>query len=108
MNEILDRLKQFIENEHTSIRSFALHANINAGTLSQQIKGTRALSLETIICVLSTYPSLSAEWLLRGIGEMSGNTSSPNSGDEYYTRLISIKQQYIDFLEVELAKVKMM
>ncbi|MBO4550788.1 MAG: XRE family transcriptional regulator [Bacteroidaceae bacterium] len=39
-------------------------------TISNQVIGQRSLSLDTVLALLSAYSDLSAEWLLRGNGEM--------------------------------------
>lgn len=110
MNEVLERLKLFCNNSANSVRSFAVIANINPGTFNQQINGSRSLSLETINSVLSAFPSLSAEWLLRGNGSMlltECATSSQNESDAiYYTRLAQIRQKRIEELEEQLARLQ--
>ena len=34
------------------------------------VKGLRGISIETVVSILQAYPEISAEWLLRGNGEM--------------------------------------
>ena len=44
-------------------------------TCNRQIRGDQAVSLGLIEGFLSTFPDISAEWLLRGEGEMYKNSS---------------------------------
>lgn len=45
--------------------------------LNKHINGNTTISLETIELILSTFPNVSAEWLLRGTGEMFLDGSTP-------------------------------
>lgn len=76
-----ERIKGFISHLGLSDRSFAIKCGIQQNTLSRQLSGVRELSLATVSSVLSTYEELSAEWLLRGTGEMliSENKSDDKS-----------------------------
>ena len=47
--------------------------------LNRQLSRGAAITLDTLLLILEKYPDVSAEWLLRGEGDMmigSGNTSS--------------------------------
>ena len=45
--------------------------------LNKHINGNTTISLETIELILSTFPNVSAEWLLRGTGNMFLDGSTP-------------------------------
>lgn len=45
--------------------------------LNKHINGNTTISLETIELILSTFPNVSAEWLLRGTGDMFLDGSTP-------------------------------
>lgn len=49
----------------------------NPKTVSQQLKGERSISLDTILNILSAFPNVSSEWLLRGLGEMEISDNLP-------------------------------
>lgn len=68
--DILSRLKEIIAFYGLSGRAFAIKCGIAQKTLDNQIKGLRAVSLETIVSVLQTFPEISSEWLTRGAGQM--------------------------------------
>lgn len=54
-----------------SVASLADAVGIPVGTLRGQIQGRRDISLSVILAILNTMPEVSAEWLLRGEGEMT-------------------------------------
>lgn len=67
---MIERIKRVISHTGLSERAFAESIGVKQNTLNQQLKGERGLSLETITRILITYEIISAEWLLRGEGEM--------------------------------------
>lgn len=79
---MVERLKQIISHFGISDRQFALSCGIAQNTLSRQLNGARELSLTTVYTVLSCYPEISAEWLLRGTGEMLLTSEQPTASNE--------------------------
>lgn len=67
---MIERIKRVISHTGLSERAFAESIGVKQNTLNQQLKGEGGLSLETITRILITYEIISAEWLLRGEGEM--------------------------------------
>lgn len=65
-----DRIKSLISHLGLSTRAFAINCGLRQNTLSNQLNGMRELSLSTIMAILTAYPDVSAEWLMRGAGEM--------------------------------------
>lgn len=82
---MIGRIKKIIEHTGLSERAFAEIIGVKQNTLNQQLKGERGLSLETISKILISYENISAEWLLRGSGEMikenNDNKEMPQSFD---------------------------
>lgn len=66
----LERVKLICESKSKSIREFSAMINVNYNTLNQQIKGERSVSLDVLQAILNSFEDISAEWLLRGKGEM--------------------------------------
>lgn len=64
------RLKQFIKASNLSLRAFEKSIDVSNGVIRRFIDEETSIKSETIIRILTTYPDLSAEWLLRGNGEM--------------------------------------
>ena len=68
--DTVDRLKALIDTYKMSVRGFALKCGIPQQTFDGQLKRKRAVSVETLTAIAVTFPEVSAEWLMRGEGEM--------------------------------------
>lgn len=68
--DIVDRLSDLISVSKLSVRAFAAKHGVKQQTLSNQVNRVRELSLTTISSILTSDGDISAEWLLRGNGEM--------------------------------------
>lgn len=68
--DILQRLKEVLKYSGQSVRAFSIKCGINQPTLDKQLKGLRSVSIETVVSVLYAYPEISAEWIMRGSGQM--------------------------------------
>ncbi|OUP32026.1 helix-turn-helix domain-containing protein [Bacteroides sp. An19] len=80
---ITQRIKELIDFKEMSINSFSKKINIVQTTLNRQINGdTSSIPVGTIEAILHYFPEISAEWLLRGEGEMiKGKNYMPKSFD---------------------------
>lgn len=68
---VTQRVNEFRKSLDLSILAFSKEININQTTLNKQLKdGGCGVQVSTLTQILDTYPDLSAEWLLRGEGEM--------------------------------------
>ena len=67
---MISRIKDIIKLSGLSDRAFALKCGINQQTLFNQLKGIRAISLDTVISICKTFPEISRDWLLLGEGDM--------------------------------------
>lgn len=68
--EILQRIKELIEAKECSVNSFAKKIGIGQTTLNTYLKLDRYPAYETLHAILHTFPDVSAEWLMRGEGDM--------------------------------------
>lgn len=66
----LQRLKEVLADSGLSVRGFAIRCGVSQPTLDKQLKGLRGISFDTMTSVLRAFPEISAEWLLRGSGDM--------------------------------------
>lgn len=73
---ITERLKALINNKSSSILDFSKQIGIAQTTLSSQLCSTRGISINVISLTLIAFPDVSAEWLLRGKGNMLLSESS--------------------------------
>ena len=69
-NLVLLRLIEFREAEKLSVNAFSKAIGIGQTTVNNYFLQNRKLSFELIDKTLAAFPSLSAEWLLRGEGDM--------------------------------------
>lgn len=71
------RLNRLVKESGMSESAFAESVNVVQVTLNRQLSGKRSVSSDTILSVLQNQKDLSAEWLLRGEGEMYKTTELP-------------------------------
>lgn len=73
--ELKQTLKQRVEevvklHYNSSVNKFAAALGIRQTTLNDQINGKSKISAAALLALLDVHPEISAEWLLRGKGEM--------------------------------------
>lgn len=68
--KVKERMKLVLNEFDTNPTKLANQFSVNQKTLNSHINGDTAVSLSTILLILSAFPTVSAEWLLRGTGEM--------------------------------------
>ena len=68
--EILLRIRNLIESKGYTVNSFANEIGIAQTTLSTYFTKNRYPAYETKHAILHTFPDVSAEWLMRGEGNM--------------------------------------
>jgi plasmid maintenance system antidote protein VapI len=117
-NEVLARLVEFKNSTGLSVNAFSSTIGMGHTTLFSQVNGQRSLSLDTILNTIEAYDSLSAEWLLRGKGDMKLSDSPllDSKADSRIEALIDTiallqatirtKNETIDTLQAELSKYK--
>lgn len=74
---MIERIKEIIQSSSLSTRAFALKCGLKDNTFSNQLNGIRELSLNTIMSILHSNENISAEWLMRGKGEMFLTSEQP-------------------------------
>lgn len=67
---VLQRVNYVIDNFGKTKNYFANEIGMSSTTVWRQLKGEQALSSKLIEGVLTAYPEVSAEWLLRGTGDI--------------------------------------
>ena len=70
MNEVRERILLIFNHFATNINKLSDGDTALRNRLTRQINNDAAITIDTIIVVLSSFPDVSAEWLLRGKGEM--------------------------------------
>lgn len=74
-SNVKSRLRAALEAYNENPTSLAGKFNVNQKTLHNQINGTTAVSISTILLIAEALPEMSLEWLLRGRGEMVLNST---------------------------------
>ncbi len=67
---MLERLNEFIITKGYSMKAFEESVGMSNGSLGTTIKNGQGIRTDKLENILSVYPELSAEWLLRGVGSM--------------------------------------
>lgn len=80
-NTLTERFKELISAKSASVLDFSRLIGVAQTTLNSQLSSTKGVSSNVILLTLDTFPDVSAEWLLRGKGEML-IASSPNEKKE--------------------------
>lgn len=67
---IYQRIMLILNDKQVSVNALSKLVGMSQTTLNTQLKGERALSANVVAKVLSVFPDVSAEWVIRGIGTM--------------------------------------
>lgn len=111
---IRKRLNRLVRESGMSETAFAESVNLVQVTLNRQLSGKRGVSADTILSVLQNQKDLSAEWLLRGEGEMYKTTELPPvdvSSEESIehsaeiARLVREKNEMADIIEAQAKEI---
>ena len=76
---IYQRIMLILDDKQVSVNALSKLVEMSQTTLNTQLKGERALSANVVSKVLSVFPDVSAEWLMRGVGTMY----SKQDADDY-------------------------
>lgn len=90
---MIERVIDIIKLKAKSVREFADSVGIKQVTLNQQLNGDRKLSLDTVLSILNSFEDISAEWLLRGEGEMY-KANDKNINDNFDNSQYVSKSKY--------------
>jgi len=64
------RLKAFLTFRGSTLAQLERDIGIGAGTLSKAVKNNKTIGADKVMKILQFYTDLSAEWLMRGEGDM--------------------------------------
>ena len=83
--EVKIRIREILKEFSSNPTQLSKQFGVNQKTLNSQINDTTTLSVSTILLILNAFPEVSAEWLLRGTGELtiqSGTNNTSISADD--------------------------
>lgn len=112
MNEVRERILLIFSSFSTNINKLSDGDTALRNRLTRQINNDAAITIDTISVVLTSFPEVSAEWLLRGKGEMIlSDNLPPILGDESENDLdthamLAQARKEIDVLVQEIAALK--
>ena len=79
-NNFIERLQYYMDERGINDNQMTIAAGLSVGLLGKLKKNGKGMSSVNIEKILSTYPDLSAEWLLTGKGEMEkGDVEGKNT-----------------------------
>lgn len=76
---IYQRVKLILEDKSISVNALSKQINVAQATLNPQLRGDRTLAANIVEKILTAFPDVSAEWLIRGIGTMYSNQDADDS-----------------------------
>lgn len=116
---MLERLRGVRASKAKSVNNFAKLIGMSQTTVNGIMLGSRGVSVDIIVAVLTAFPDVSAEWLMRGEGEMlrseevAQNVLISDETIAHYTSaiksyeiLLASRDEQIRKLELELIQVK--
>lgn len=102
-NTVTERFKELIKIKKSSILDFSNQIGIAQTTLNCQLYSTRGISINVILLTLKTFPEISAEWLLRGEGDMI--RESPENERERIGRRIAETRKEKGLSQMQLSEL---
>lgn len=93
-NAVRQRIKEILKNKNQTVNSFSGGDSALQLRLSRQLNKNVSISLDTILIILDRFPDLSAEWLLRGKGEMFDEDNMKSAFGDFMTDLQEIHVKY--------------
>ncbi len=103
---MVNRISKLIESTGLNPTSFAAKIGVQQMTLWGQLNGKRKLSLDSVLAILNSYPELSAEWLMRGTGEMKKGNDAQEKRLDNLVDVISMQQETIRNLQDKIKQLQ--
>ena len=84
-----ERIKMIMEKNNISITSLSKRIGVAQTTLNRQISGEGSVTLATVCLLLNSFKDISAEWLLRGTGEIQlSNNAQPQPEKSSHNKVV--------------------
>jgi plasmid maintenance system antidote protein VapI len=98
-SDIAKRIGELVEQSGLSETKYAKTIGVSQKTFNQQIRGAREVSLETVMCILSTFKDISYLWLMFGEGGQKKEVVEAQIDDVSMKRYYEVLHKYIEALE---------
>lgn len=105
-SSICERIKKVIYESRTSENALATELEMKQVTINRQLKGANALSCEIVAKLLCSRKDLSAEWLMRGKGNMMnyGSVSQSIGNGNINASNVNNSDKVIETLNAQLVE----
>lgn len=101
---IVNRLKEYIDKKGITVSAFEKSIGMANASFGKSLKNNGAIGTDKLEKILSIYPDISSEWLIRGNGDMlkkSASTVPEEVHDTALTVVETMKNRIVD-LESQL------
>lgn len=113
MSKIIERLQQFAESQYDSMREFERDSKVTQGVFSKSFSKGSEIRTDSLEKFAENFPQVSAEWLLRGVGEVLIQNKEPVAENptldfvvKYLTKQIEELKSQIDDLGTQNKQLK--
>lgn len=107
MSDYIHRINELMQDRQLhSVRELSSKCGVLEGTLAKQLRGERAISLDTISAILAAFPDVSAEWLMRGDGPMTKGEQQPSQDDSFWKRIVNALTDTCEDQKKQIAKLE--
>lgn len=108
-NIVRQRIKDILKFKNISMTSFSRGDSALQLRLSRQLNRNSSISLDTISIILDRFPDVSAEWLLRGKGEMlkASAVADTNQISEVEAKRIKEGEGYLKLIKTQNEQIRL-
>lgn len=103
---MIDRIKTFIALSGLNEKALGAEVGVSQQMMNNYLSGACRIPTSVVVRILEVHPELSAEWLMRGEGEMKRVLASNPlaSMQKVYEGLLNDRDKRIRELEIKLAE----
>lgn len=102
---MINRIKTYIALRGLTEKEFGANVGVSQQMMNYYLSGRSKMPVSVVVRILELYPDISAEWLMRGEGDMKKALGS-NPMMKVYEELLNDRDRRIRELELEIAKKK--
>lgn len=99
---VLYRIKTYLDYKGITVSAFERSVGMSNGSFGKSLKSGGSIGVDKVESILEKYPDLSAEWLLRGRGEMLCD-AVPSLSDEDH-QLVQLITEFAEILNRKMRR----
>lgn len=97
-NTLRQRITSILELNKVTVNYLSKKTGVSQVTLNKQINGVTTISAKTLLILLDYFKDISAEWLLRGEGDMTRSKEAQDfKNSEEYQKYKEMEELFIEF-----------